>query len=506
MISLAEQGMSQIPEDILRYSFFPQNGTARSLAIGGAMGSLGGDITATYVNPAGLGNFRTGEWVVSPGWVLNNNQSLYRGTGLNNHKNSFSFGTTGLVYGSANRFDPSSSQALSIAITQTAHFNNTLRYKGFNNFSSYSEQWAEEVSRSGLSIDQILGNPQYAYGSAPALYTYLVDTFRTGNELNVKSLPEFILDNGQALLQEKTIDTRGGLYELAIGYAYNKKDKWLFGGTLGIPLLHYRNTTTFSERDSSSNTGNNFNYFNYTDEFSTSGAGLNLKLGVIYKPKEHIRLGLAVHTPTFMISLTDKRTSTLDTDTEGYNGKASVSSTLFTNNQPGESRYSMLTPWRFMVSGSYVFREVADVRRQKAFVTADIEYTTYGQSGFYSANDAPTNDEITYFKSLNQVIRSQYKGNFNFRLGGELKFNTIMTRLGLAYYGNPYRDEALKASRTLISGGLGYRHKGFFIDLTYVHACNKEADVAYRLSDKSNTFASFNNRRGQIIASFGIKF
>jgi len=32
---------AQSPEDILRYSYFQQQGTARSIAIGGAMGSLG---------------------------------------------------------------------------------------------------------------------------------------------------------------------------------------------------------------------------------------------------------------------------------------------------------------------------------------------------------------------------------------------------------------------------------------------------------------------------------
>ncbi len=498
--------MAQIPEDILRYGFYPQNGTARSLAVGGAMGSLGGDLTATFVNPAGLGNFRTGEFVISPGWYLDNNKALYRDSRFNNRKNSFGLGPIGLVYGAANRYDPTSSQAFSVAFTQTAQFNNTLRYQGYNNFSSFAEQWAEEVSRSGLSIDQVIGNPQYAYGSAPALYTYLVDTFRNGNDLQVRALPEYILGAGQALYQEKTIDTRGGLYELALGYAYNKKDKWMFGGTVGIPIVSYRNSTTFTERDSSSDAGNNFASFTYKDDFSTKGAGLNLKLGVIYKPKEHIRLGLAVHTPTIMITMTDKRSTSLDTDTEGYNGKASVSSTQFTGNQPGESRYSMLTPWRVMISGSYVFREVEDVRKQKAFVTADIEYAGYGQSRFFSANEAPTDAENQYFKGLNQVIKSQYKGNFNFRLGGELKFNIFYTRLGFAYYGNPYKDAALNARRILLSGGLGYRHKGFFIDLTYVHAFNKDVDVAYRLADKSNTFASFKNQRGQIAATFGVKF
>ena len=61
---------AQIPEDVLRHSFNPQNGTARNMAIGGAMGSLGGDINAIFVNPAGLGNYKTGEFVFTPGFYI----------------------------------------------------------------------------------------------------------------------------------------------------------------------------------------------------------------------------------------------------------------------------------------------------------------------------------------------------------------------------------------------------------------------------------------------------
>ena len=44
---------AQKPEDALRNAWFIPGGTARTIAIGGAMGSLGGDITANNVNPAG---------------------------------------------------------------------------------------------------------------------------------------------------------------------------------------------------------------------------------------------------------------------------------------------------------------------------------------------------------------------------------------------------------------------------------------------------------------------
>ena len=108
-----------------------------------------------------------------------------------------------------------------------------------------------------------------------------------------------------------------------------------------------------------------------------------------------------------------------------------------------------------------------------------------------------------YLNDLNEVIDQQYKGAFNFRLGGELKFNTIMVRLGGAYYGNPYKDE--KANRIKLAGGLGYRDKGFFIDLTYVYAMNKDVNYPYRLQDNPNDPASLKNNAGNIVATIGFK-
>ena len=66
LFAVATTTQAQNPEDALRTAWFTQNGTARMMAIGGAMGSLGGDITANHVNPAGLGLFKTREVVITP--------------------------------------------------------------------------------------------------------------------------------------------------------------------------------------------------------------------------------------------------------------------------------------------------------------------------------------------------------------------------------------------------------------------------------------------------------
>ena len=330
---------AQVPEDAIRYSFYPQNGTARNMAIGGAMGSLGGDINATYVNPAGLGFYKTNEFVLTPGFFLNNNKAKFRDTDSKNKINSFGFGPTGWVFGFSNRDNPQKSSAVSIAITQAANFNNEIHYKGLNNFSSSSEQFAEEFAKSGLSIDEVLSsNSRFPYTSAPALYTYLIDTVTIGGVIQVKGAPEYILDAGQALQQEMLKKTKGGIYEVAVGFAHNSQDKWFIGATIGIPMVNYESNTVFKESDTSSNTSNHFKQFEYSDNFTTKGTGLNAKIGIIYRPQDYIRLGLAIHTPTYMF-LKDTRTTSFTTAVENPIAAFNTTSQTFTNGQPGEAKY-----------------------------------------------------------------------------------------------------------------------------------------------------------------------
>ena len=498
---------AQVPEDAIRYSFYPQSGTARNMAIGGVMGSLGGDINATFVNPAGLGFYKTNEFVITPAFFLNNNKAKFRETDTKNTKNSFGFGTSGWVFGHSNSNDSKNSSAFSIAITQTANFNNEVRYKGLNSYSSFSEQFAEEFAKSGYSINQALSTSSspFPYTSAPALYTYLIDTVTINGIKQVKGAPEYILDAGQALQQEMIKKTKGAISELAIGFAHNSKDKWFVGGSIGIPFVSYTSNTVFKESDTSNNTSNYFKQFEYIDDFKTTGIGINGKIGIIYRPKDYIRLGLAIHTPSWMF-LTDTHTTDLTTEVENPVDKFNISSKYFTNGKAGEAKYIQSTPFKALISASYVFREVRDVTRQKGFISADIEYVQHRGSRFSSSNDSVSSQEKVYYKSLNNVVKKDYKGNFNFRVGGELKFNVIMARLGFAYYGNPYKDKELKANRMLLSGGLGYRNKGFFVDLSYVHTISKDVNFPYRLQDRANTYAELKQQRGNVIATVGVKW
>ncbi len=509
MLCPAIAAEAQVPEDAIRYSWYTQNGTARTLAIGGAMGSLGGDISATFVNPAGLGMYRTREFVLSPGFSMNSLKADFRDSKTTTKETGFRLGTSGFIFGSTNAYNKKHSSAVAIAITQQANFNNTIRYKALNNFSSFSEQFAEEFAKSGYNIDQVLNTVSpLPYTSALGLQTYLIDTVRVGNAVQVRGVTENILDAGQAISQEMNRETSGGLYELAVGMGFNDGDKWLFGGTLGIPILNYKSYTTYSENDTSANTQNGFKSFTYTDDFRTNGVGVNLKFGAIFKPQEYLRLGIALHSPSLMV-LTDKHSATLNTALETPSGNAenfSASSNMFTNGNPGLSKYFQSNAWRAILSGSYVFRETEDVTKQKGFITADVEYVKHNGSRFSSNAEVPTDNEKAYYKSLNNVVKNIYKGAFNFKVGGEVKFNTIMGRLGFGYYSNPYKNAGYKANQMVLSGGLGYRHKGVFADLTYAHQLIKDANFPYRLEDRANTYASTKQAMGNVQATIGWKF
>ncbi|NML22529.1 hypothetical protein HHL16_16725 [Pseudoflavitalea sp. G-6-1-2] len=499
-LALSVPALAQVPEDALRMSWNPSFGTARQQAIGGAMGSLGGDISSIYVNPAGLGLYKTSEFVMTPGYGFYKTKGDFRGTNVNSDKlNKFQLGTTGFVIGMQNPYSKTTSSAFSIAVSRTANFNNNTYYRGLNDHSSYSEAFAEEFAGSGVAIDDVYKS-SLSLGTKMAVYTYLIDTATIGGQKQVIGRPEYL----DAVFQEQRTVTTGGVTEIAMGYAANLNNQLFIGGSVGIPILNYERKSTFTESDPTNNPDNNFNFSRYEQNTSVKGVGINVKLGLIYAPAPSFRVGAAIHTPTFY-GLRDNLDAKMVTDLEKLfapkPGIDSVNSDYYYNGASGQIKYNFTSPWRFMISGSYLFGSQQDVKKQKGFITADIEYVTYGSPKFKPAEE----ESDDYYKAVNEVTKNIYKGTFNFKVGGELKFNVVMARLGFAYYMNPYRDTELKANKMSLSGGLGYRHKGFFVDVTYVHQINKNVDFPYRLQDKANTFATLRERASNVWLTFGIK-
>lgn len=497
------QLFSQEPSDALRYSWFTQSGTARSQATGGAMVSLGGDLSATFVNPAGLGFFKTGELVLTPAYNFTSNKSNYLGSNSKAKDNQFNFGASGLILPMAGR--PGSNWknfTFSLAVNRTANFGNTYTLNGLNNQSSYSEKYLEQLINDNVT-DPNDAATNYPYGTSLAFNTYLIDTIQgIGGAVNgYRSLatPQ------TGVNQQQTVDTRGGITDFGVGMSGNLSDKFYVGASLLWSYIDYERTTTYRESDATSSTLNNFNYFETEEYLKTTGLGINLKMGMIFKPVEYVRLGLAVHTPT-LYNLEDVYSTTITTDVEGYTGLGpqTQSSRDLNDGQNGVYTYDMSNPWRIMAGFSYVFREEKDITRQKGFISADVEWISYKGSNFSSSD--PVNNSDAYFDELNNTIDNIYRSAINARVGAELKFNTLMVRGGFAWFGNPYETDDFKGSKMNISGGLGYRNKGKFIDLTYVHQLGKDGYYPYRLDNGFYSAADVKATTGGILLTVGFKF
>ena len=68
---------AQTDVDALRYSTPAVQGTARNVALGNTMGTIGADISALSTNPAGIAKFSSTEFILSPAIAINKSSSSY---------------------------------------------------------------------------------------------------------------------------------------------------------------------------------------------------------------------------------------------------------------------------------------------------------------------------------------------------------------------------------------------------------------------------------------------
>ncbi len=519
LVQISFSLVAQDAFDALRLSQFNPVNTARIRSIGGANVSLGGDLSSAYINPAGLAQYKTNEIVFTPGFFMNRANMKYNDSSFKKGRAALNNGASGLIVSWSNRWRSSNikNTTISLTLNQTANFNSNFNYSGRNNLSSYSEKWVEELVANQVdNFNNALNF--FPNGASLAVENYLVDTILSnGSIVGYRTNAEILR---MPLDQNFVYETPGGIQEATFGAAWNFREKILYGFSIGMPFVDFRRNTTVTEKDGTGNNNNDFDNFRLTETFSTRGAGLNARLGVIFKPVEHFRIGLTFHTPT-VYSLTDRTNATLTTDVENYarrisgdntkGSQFSLSTGDITGGEDYTFSYQLTTPWRAAASLSYVFREIKDVTKQKAFITADVELVNY-KSMSYSSNTESFNssDNSSYFNSVNSDIDALYRMALNARIGGELKFKTMMVRAGFNYAGSPYKKDVLpdgaKAWSMTPSLGIGYRDKGMFADLTYAHTLGRDVHFAYLLSGNDYPFARNHFNAGQLVATIGFKF
>jgi len=491
---------AQDPEDGLRLSWFNPSGTARSNALGGAMGTLGGDLSSNHINPAGLGFYKSSEFLLTPKFLIQTNKLDFRGTNITSNNSKSNFGSVGIVLADGKRVNNWTSTAFSVTFNQIADFSNRVSFNGLNNQSSLSEKYLEELIYNQADTNGALSN--YIFGSSLAYRTYLIDT--TANAKGAVTGYQSLVPISTGVKQNYDAVTSGSYNELAFGWGGNMEDKLYLGASFIMPMINYSKSLYYSETDATNNTNNEFGGFSINETFSSKGWGIGAKFGVIYKPESFLRVGFSFHTPQ-LISFKDLLSVDMTTNTEKYAGTQSASSDELNNGYPGQREYTVATPLKTIFSTSYFFASPSKPTQPLGFISADVEWVNYKATRFYSNTyDEESNN---YYNALNSTIKEIYKNNVNIKIGSEIKLDgNWMIRAGTAYYGTPYADEALKASRFILSGGIGYRTDRHFIDFTVISSSTKDVVFPYRLNDKPNTFANMTGNQLTFNIGYGIKF
>ena len=485
---------AQDEHDALRYSFLMPTGTARSLGFGSALGSVGGDFTSLSVNPAGIGIYRRSEVMFTPSVKFNNADGRYLGDINDDNSSKFNFNNIGIVLTRAEkgkRYERSSWKAISfgIGLNRMADFNRNYTYGGLmrgtgDNYSSFSEVFVANANADPMNYQREGSLANLGYES------YLVDLDSAGF---------YTLANwNTGLNQFRTVTQRGGINELVFSLGGNYEEKLMIGATLGLPTVRYTRESFFEETDATDDPNNYFRSFSYHEHLATSGMGVNFKLGLIFKPNDMVRFGVAVHTPT-KYWLSDIYNNDLTANTETFkttlsNPPSNMSPVTSVAAPENRFNYQLITPWRAILSGTAMMG-------QYGFVSADYEYVDYGTikydfESLYSADQA----------AENRVIRNAYKGASNFRLGIEGRMDNFFVRGGFGYYGSPFKANISNTSRKNFSLGVGFRSNAFFTDLGFMHTRYDEQEIPYTLPAPVITpTARIENRLNTIALTIGWK-
>ena len=472
-------GIAQTALDALRYSYLDAPMTARSLAVGGAMSSLGGDISAITINPAGIGSYWKSEISLGLSYEDNLIQAGLNGTNLDRISSRLFFENGGFITTDANTNRKWQTISFGITINKRANLGNDIFFQG-NSQGSIVERFAGlALGFDPNSLDNFEAGIAYEAG---AIYDFEEDNIYETDYLDFEN---------EVLFHEQLLQQTGSVNELSFTVGGNYLNKLSVGLSVGVPFISYTGDKFYIEDDPDDNVPA-FNNLEFNESLQTTGGGVNLKLGAIYK-LEDVRLGLAVHSPTFYTLTDDFSTDITYSFQDGENDNR------FSSESPlGEFEYGLTTPWKAIGSLAYV-------NRKFGFVSGEVELVDYSSTRFNFSRNSNDPADLDYENQINTEIKDTYTAAINLRVGAEFVLDAFRARLGFSALGNPFAESSINYSSNSLSGGLGYRGDRAFIDLAFVHQTREQDYSPYLLEDAIVPTAQVKQSNNRFTLTVGFK-
>jgi len=484
-------------DDALRVSKPNLGGSTRTISLGGAFSSLGGDIGTLNSNPAGLGFFRRSTIAVTPQLNTSDVTSTYFFNKTPGQKTGrdYDIENVGIVVAHSSQDAEKGIAtdnklvgfAFGASYTRGNVFNTSTAFSGRNTGASFNSVLSNQADKYGINGQD--------YGSSLAGIAY--DEYLI-NPLD-KAQTRFAPVQAGASNQNGVVSQKGFSDITNVSFGANFGNVMYIGAGVNFNTINYERQTDFFETGYKDPAGmvDGLTYSKYTIQ---TGNGVNGKAGVI------LNLGNALHLGGYAESPTNYHM--YESTNLGLWGLKSGSLVPPSVNYPGPSdkpvagtydpyvgsynTFNIRTPWKFNGGASLILSSFA-------LLTGEAEYIDYRSTRFSSGNSAE--DNLT-----NSTIDAKYKAVINYKAGAELKFGPLSIRGGYAFYPSQYRNTSTDADRRIVSAGFGFRTGGFFIDFGGIKDFSRSYRTLYTLSDNSGPLLKQYNTMTGATITIGTRF
>ena len=452
------QDVSIIRNTSTIYDNISSLGTARYNAMAGSMGALGGDASVLNTNPAGLGVFITDD--VSASLVINSNKSTASLAGKSTSQN-----TSKVNLGSAN---------------------------GVLSFQT-KENSAWKFVNVGINyVTQNVNDKLQSPGNANITQAIIPQGQTSPSDYNI--------------FEGHLYETIGHRSKLNLGIGGNYDNKIYIGASVNFSSV---NIEQYDEvKVSSLNTRTSKYFTKQNTPYIEEGDGFSLSLGVIGKLSNAVRLGAAIESPTWY---------SIDREYNFYSRNSlGLSQNSYTENR------TFRTPTKLTLSGAFI------PNKHFAF---NVDYRVDLGKPNFGGGAADV--------QLNNFYESAYKAQHEVRIGGEYRIKSFRIRGGYAFTTSPFKDHTetmydnnanvvngklsnyIVGKTQVISGGIGYDFKLFYIDASYQHRTHEHNNPFFAGSyfnrdwdgspgnnsaSTASIISNAKNQKGHLILTLGWKF
>ena len=490
---------AQTVADIARFSRQTNIGTARSTAMGGAFTALGGNVYSMVKNPAGVAVFRNTELSITLAPTISKATSRTQFTdgGVPTSMNakgkrvSFQMDNLGLV------------MAFPVYGSKLQYFNFGVNYSNTNNFNreikrvvgssptSMTHVWALQ---SGTLAPEHLNS----LGEQLAYDTYLINQDANGSYFSVLDYIQDAQYVTEPVSQTEQVREKGYQGDYTISFGANISDKLYLGLGLAGEQISYKYTSLYREA-APLNSPSGLDYYDYSSWEHYDAVGFKANFGFIYRPIKLLRIGAAIHTPTWwdvnydtsaeiMALYNTKTDESIGRKDDWYNAYSDLTS----------YRYRMRTAWQADFG-------IAAVLGERVIVSADAEFVAYSKSKYSEVGENFYNFESAY-DNMNRDIRAVYTSRWNYAVGVEYKLTqNFSLRYGYKVNKSPYRN-AEESDLKQHNCGIGWSKDWATIDISYSNNKYGNTTQFYNWGNYQATHVNNNYRNDIIKLTLGAKF